>query len=192
VRPVAATGVGEVQSNPSGASVSIDGVPAGSTPLTDLKLKPGSHRVEVTRDGYEPWSGSLSVLPGRPARVDAVLRPLPRATPTPDPNAVDPSRIYVNAASEVDVLAKKISGNSASYPSDRAPRLKSGEAVSVSVSYVVTEAGEVTDLKVTESAGQVVDEAVTSAIRRWKYSPAVKKGVKVKVRVAFKQTFRAG
>jgi TonB family protein len=90
------------------------------------------------------------------------------------------------------VLAKKTSGNSASYPQKNAPRLKSGDSVSVSVSFVVTETGEVTDLKVTESAGQVVDDAVTSAIRTWKYSPAVKKGVKVKVRVAFKQTFRAG
>jgi TonB family protein len=192
VRIPPATGVVEIISSPPGAAVSIDGARAGATPLADLKLKPGTHRVEVTSDGYEPWSTNVSVQPGRSARVEAVLRQVPKATPPPpDPNAFDPNRIYANVASEVDVLAKKLSG-SASYPSDKAPRLKSGESVSVSVTYVVTENGEVTDLKVIESAGQVVDEAVTGAIKRWKYSPAMKRGVKVKVRVAFKQTFRAG
>ena len=60
------------------------------------------------------------------------------------------------------------------------------------MSFVVSENGEVTDLKVVESGGKAVDEAVMAAIRGWRYSPAVKKGVKVKVRITFKQTFRAG
>ena len=37
-----------------------------------------------------------------------------------------------------------------------------------------------------------VDEAVLAAVKKWKYSPAVKKGTPVKVRVEFRQTFRAG
>jgi TonB family protein len=191
-RAAAAMGMAEIVSNPSGAAVSIDGSPAGPTPITDLKLKPGSHQVEIRREGYESWSDSVSIQPGKRALVDAVLRPIPRATPTPAVETVDTSRIYVNASSDVDVLARKVSGTSISYPSDRAPRMKSGEAVSVTVTYVVNENGDVTDVKVVESGGKVVDDVVLNAVRGWKYSPAMKKGVKIKVRATFKQTFRAG
>ena len=38
----------------------------------------------------------------------------------------------------------------------------------------------------------MIDDAVLAAVRAWKYSPAVKRGVKVKVRITLKQTFRAG
>jgi TonB family protein len=91
----------------------------------------------------------------------------------------------------VDIQAKKISGSTASYPSG-APRLKSGDAVSVSVTFVVDANGDVDDVKVVESAGAAIDDSVVKAIRKWKYSPALKQGVKVKVKIAFKQTFRAG
>src|SRR5262249_11275744 len=78
-----------------------------------------------------------------------------------------------------------------SYP-EAAPRLRSGDSVSVGVVFVVNEGGEVTELRVVESGGKVLDEAVTAGVRSWKYAPAVKKGTKVKVQIAFKQTFRAG
>jgi TonB family protein len=60
------------------------------------------------------------------------------------------------------------------------------------MSFVVNENGDVVDLKVLESGGKILDEAVTAAVRTWKYTPAVKKGVKVKASITFKQTFRAG
>jgi TonB family protein len=111
--------------------------------------------------------------------------------PTAAPDVVDTNRIYVNSPAEVDIPARKLSGASAAYPSDRAARLKSGSSVSVRLGFVVTETGEVTDLRVVESAGRLVDDAVLSAVRTWKYSPAIKRGTPVKVRVDFRQTFRA-
>jgi TonB family protein len=62
----------------------------------------------------------------------------------------------------------------------------------VSLTFVVDENGDVEEPKVVESAGSVIDDAVVKAVRKWKYSPALKQGVKVKVKIAFKQTFRAG
>ena len=106
-------------------------------------------------------------------------------------DAVDANRIYVNSPAEVDTPARKTSGASAAYP-QKAPRLKSGDSVSVRITFVVTEDGEVTDLRIVESGGRGVDDAVLSAVKKWKYSPAVKKGTPVKVRVEFRQTFRAG
>jgi TonB family protein len=57
---------------------------------------------------------------------------------------------------------------------------------------VIDEQGEVSDIKVLESGGKILDDAVVSTIQKWKYAPAVKKGIKVKARHTLKQTFRAG
>ena len=119
----------------------------------------------------------------RPGRVN-------RHQPTPEP--VDTARVYENSARDVDTLAKKVSGSSPSYPSDRAGRLKSGERVSVLLRFLVTEAGEVQDISVLESGGKAVDDVVVAAIKGWKFQPAVKRGTRVKVQVTFKQTFLGG
>jgi TonB family protein len=191
-RSAPATALADVLSTPFGAAVSIDGARVGATPLTDLKLRVGSRRVEMTKDGYEPWAGTLTVQAGKRGKLDAQLKAIVKAPPPPAVDVVDTAHVYVNAASDVDTVAKKLSGLSVSYP-DNAPKMKSGDSVSVSVSFVVTENGEVTEPKVVESGGnRAVDEAVLSAIRSWKYAPAVKKGIKVKARVTLKQTFRAG
>ena len=129
---------------------------------------------------------------GETGRVEVRLKAIakPQAPPTPEP--VDTARVYENSPGEVDVLAKKLSGSSPSYPSDRAGRLKSGERVSVLVRIVVGETGEVQDVSVVESGGKALDDVVVSAIRRWKFQPATKRGTRVKVQVVFKQTFLGG
>jgi TonB family protein len=180
------SGMAELHSSPAGALVRIDGIVVGQTPLRQ-PLKVGGHAVEMTRDGFEPWTGHLDVVARGTGRVDAVLRPLVRATPTPEP--VDLARIY--APADVDTQPRRLAGGSAPYP-DKAPRLRPGRDVTVAGTFVVTEDGEITDVRITESAGDVVDDAVTAAVRNWKYAPGARKGVKVKVRIAFKQTFRAG
>ncbi|HKC14084.1 MAG TPA: TonB family protein [Vicinamibacteria bacterium] len=191
-RSAPVTSVADILSTPYGAAVSIDGARVGATPLTDLKLRVGTRRVDLTKDGYEPWAGTLTVQAGKRGKLDAQLKAVSKAPPTPAVDVVDTAHVYANAASEVDTLAKKLSGLSVSYP-ENAPRMKSGDSVSVSVSFVVTENGEVTDPKVLESGGnRAVDDAVLAAIRSWKYAPAVKRGIKVKARVTLKQTFRAG
>ncbi len=193
VRAAAAVpGGADVVSTPPGASVSVDGRPVGTTPLAGLKLKPGRHRLEVALDEHETWTGTVDVAAGETRRVEVRLRALPKPPAPPTPEPVDVARVYENTAREVDTLAKKLSGTSPSYPSDRAPRLKSGERVSVLVRFVVTEAGEVQDVSVAESGGKAVDDVVVSAVRSWKFKPATKQGTRVKVQVVFKQTFLGG
>jgi TonB family protein len=176
----------EVFSNPSGALVRIDGIAVGQTPLRQA-VRVGSHSVEMIKEGFEPWTGSLEVPTRGTPRLNAALRPVPRATPVPE--QVDVARVY--ALSEVDTQPRRLAGGSAPYP-ERAPRLRPGRDVTVAGTFVVAEDGSITDLRITESAGEMVDEAVAAAVRNWKYAPGAKKGVKVKVRIAFKQTFRAG
>ena len=193
-RVAPASGTADILSTPFGANVTVDGVAAGQTPLLQLKLKAGSRKVELAKDGYEPWVATLAVESGKKAHLDAALKAIVVATPVPVPTAeaVDPSRIYNNLGSDVDAVAKKVAGTSASYPSEL-PKLRSGDSASVTISFVVTEDGEVSEPRIVESGGgKVLDEAVLSAVRSWKYSPAVRRGVKVKVRITLKQTFRAG
>jgi TonB family protein len=186
-RPAPTTGTAEVVSTPPGADVSIDGKAFGQTPLKGLKLPPGARRIELALAGYETWTSTLDVVAGESGRVDVKLHERPAPPPTPEP--VDTARVYPNEPGQVDTLARKLSGTSPTYPSDKAPRLKSGQRVSVQLRFVVTETGEVTDVTVVESAGKTVDEVVLAAVKGWKYEPATKRGVKVKVETAFRQTF---
>jgi TonB family protein len=186
----ASTGLADFVSTPPGAAVSVDGRAVGRTPLADLPLHPGTRKIEMSLEGHQPWSGAVFVTAGRKDRVEAQLRPLASEPPPPPP--VDTTRIYPNATSDVDVLARKTSGNSPSYPQDRAPRLRSGERVSVTVRFVVDETGGVNDVRVVESGGSALDQVVVSAIRGWRFRPAMKRGVPVKVEVTFKQTFLGG
>ena len=191
-RPVEAGGLADLVSTPSGARVSIDGRPVGRTPLTGVQLQPGPRRIDVALEGHEPWSTTIEVTPGRKERVDIRLRPLPSPVASSTPVPFDASKTYQNTASDVDVLARKVSGVSPSYPSDRAPRLRSGERVSVTVRFLVDDVGDVHDVQVLGSAGPAIDEVVISAVRGWKFQPATKRGLRVKVEVTFKQTFLGG
>jgi TonB family protein len=133
----------------------------------------------------------VEVAAGEKGRVEARLRPLAKAPAPPVVEPVDTARVYDNALGAVDTMAKKLSGSSPSYPS-RAGRLKSGERVSVVVRILVNEKGQVEDVAVVESGGRLIDDVVVSAVRTWKYAPATKQGVPVRVQALFKQTFLGG
>jgi hypothetical protein len=60
-----AAGAADFTTNPPGAAVKLDGNPIGKTPLRNYKVRLGSHRVEYSADGYEPWSGNITVREGR-------------------------------------------------------------------------------------------------------------------------------
>ena len=61
---------------------------------------------------------------------------------------------------------------------------------SVLVSLIVDENGLPTDLQVVESAGPILDEVVLKAMRTWRFEPARKDGVRVKVRWQARQTYK--
>jgi TonB family protein len=187
-RATPTTGTADILSSPAGATVTVDGKAAGRTPLSAVALKPGARRVEMALEGHEPWSGTVDVVAGQKGRIDVRLKPIPVAKPTPEP--VDTARVY--SQEDVDTQAKRRSGESPSYPRSGAPKLRSGERVSVIVRYVVTETGDVQDVSVVESAGKAVDAVVVQAVKGWKYEPATKRGVKVRSQMLLKQTFLGG
>jgi predicted Ser/Thr protein kinase len=149
-------------------------------------------------------SGVPGAAAGPPART--VVAPSPSPTLAPPPAApaparpraprvarvraaptVDTSRIY--GRDEVDVPPRRVSGESASYPK-WGPPLKHGKRVSITATFVVTEEGDVTDIRVEK--GERGLEAVLVEISRWKFEPGRKDGVPVKVRIQATHTFIGG
>lgn len=64
-------------SNPSGASVYLDGDFVGYTPTT-FGARPGSKSVRIELDGYEPFTTRVNVRPGQSESVNAELTPVRR------------------------------------------------------------------------------------------------------------------
>ncbi len=62
-----------VESRPSGARVTINGRPSGTTPLTLEALAPGEYRVSLALPGYRPFSTTVRVVAGARARAGASL-----------------------------------------------------------------------------------------------------------------------
>ncbi|MFI5185013.1 MAG: TonB family protein, partial [Vicinamibacteria bacterium] len=185
-----------ITSDPAGASVLVDGREAGKTPLAEVRLSPGIHDVRVEAAGYKSWRQRVDAFPGRPVAVDAKLTLVPaertaERKPLPEPEAT-PAPLkegdLVELAADV-IPPKRISGESASYPARAQKAHMQGLVV---IEMIVTEKGEPTDLRVVESAGEVLDQAVLDAARKWRFEPADKQGVKVRVRWPYRQRFQIG
>jgi hypothetical protein len=63
-----------ITSVPSGASVSLNGKPAGVTPLKLPHQRAGSLAVQIMHDGFEPWSAAVRVPADQLTHVTAKLR----------------------------------------------------------------------------------------------------------------------
>ncbi|MCQ1537702.1 PEGA domain-containing protein [Methanocalculus taiwanensis] len=76
----AVDGYFSIDSLPHGATIRIDGVYTGTTPLPDYPITTGTtHRVQVEYPGYESWSGIYSASSGQTTTISASLIPI---TPT--------------------------------------------------------------------------------------------------------------
>ena len=65
-----------VESQPTGAEVSVDGQLVGVTPLVGWQLPARSHVVRIDLEGYDRWSASIRVVADKTASVVANLQPI--------------------------------------------------------------------------------------------------------------------
>lgn len=65
-----------IYSSPSGATVLLDGVQQGVTPLTIQSIVPGYHTIRIQKDGYQPKEQSVQFAPGESKTINAALNPL--------------------------------------------------------------------------------------------------------------------
>jgi len=69
----------DVRSQPSGASIWVDGEYFGLSPLTK-SLSPGSHEVRLTLEGYDEYSRNVSLNEGQSLDISATLNEIAGAT----------------------------------------------------------------------------------------------------------------
>lgn len=76
VRP--GQGKARVTSEPTHASVYLDGEYRGTTPLTIRRVRVGEHKIRVAKEDYNDWSKTIFVERGKTSYVFARLEPLYR------------------------------------------------------------------------------------------------------------------
>ncbi len=171
-----------VISQPPGARVRA-GRATGHTPAR-LVLGAGAVTVVIEKEGFKPWRRSLDLVAGSTEKLTARLEPL--APPTPRPPEVKLGDLVAITA---DVTPpRKIWGESPVYP-ERAQKARVGG--SVLVEFIVTESGAVSHPKIVQSAGDILDGVCLDTVALWRYEPASKAGVRVKVVQQARFTFEA-
>jgi len=181
-RPAPArVGVLFLDSDPPGARVYLDGSPVGETPLAGVQAALGRHVVRMEAPGRDPVSADVEL------QRDRLLRALSFTLPVPTPaNApVRPGQL-VEFSPEV-TPPRRISGTVPTYPAAASERGLEGAPV---VEIWVGETGQVVDVAILESAGELLDTAVLEAVAGWQFTPARLRGVAVSVRITFQHLFR--
>ncbi len=65
-----------ISSHPAGASVLLNGRLIGRTPLSTESIEPGSHRLRIVEDEYEPYEASIQIESGETQSVHGELERL--------------------------------------------------------------------------------------------------------------------
>lgn len=86
---------------PAGATVKIDGVEIGSTPVEVIMLEPGVTEIEITKDGYEKVARSVDLESNTDQAFDFELE---KVQPTEKPDPKDDDRSLVVAPPDEDPL----------------------------------------------------------------------------------------
>ena len=194
-----ATGALRIETEPAAVPIWLDQRLVGQSPLT-VPLAPGAHQVRLMKEGYAPAAVALEVVKGTtPAPLRFLMSPLATAGPAPRPGAPPAAQaeeraarlpepgIVVDAGTDV-TPPRRIAGEPAPYP-EGARRLRL--AGSVRVEMTITEKGQVGGVRILESAGATLDEAVIETLYRWRFEPA-RKGARrtpVAVRWQYHQSF---
>jgi TonB family protein len=173
-----------IDSVPKGVAVSVDGEHTGMTPLDMVLLQPGRHEIRMDHEGLRPWVKEVDARIGETFAVEARLQPVdtgsgPRLAPT-QPGMLISLGLGVTPP-------RKISGEPAPYPEEARERNLQG---AVTVDMIITERGVPTEIAVVESAGETLNRALVEAVGAWRYEPARKDGVDVRVHWRVRQIFR--
>lgn len=62
-----------IEANVEAATVELDGLVIGSTPLSRYKAPPGSHHIRVTKEYFTPWERWVNIYQGQVLRVTLEL-----------------------------------------------------------------------------------------------------------------------
>lgn len=158
-----------VTTTPSGATVKAGERTLGRTPLTLENVDPGALSLDITLDGWEPETASVTLKPGETSRVEMELLDLDRIVP----------------ASQVEVYPRRVLGVDPEHPNPAAIRQDN-----VVIRCLIGKDGVPSDFKVISSTDRACERAALEAIREWRFTPAKRKGFDVKTIVDIPFQFR--
>jgi TonB family protein len=177
-----------VRSEPAGAIVWIDGRPAGRTPFVLDDVRPGLHQVRLAHPGFTPIEMQIAFDAHDHAPLVFRLQPLPEPpAPVVRVVRVAPPALREGEMVEMgpDVTApRRLSGRRPSYPGRAYP----AQGL-VKLEVTVTENGEAVDVTILEAPHPLLAQEVAEAVKTWRFDPARKNGVRVRVRWPVEQRF---
>ena len=189
-----------VVSDPSGASVFVNGISDGSVTPHELALDdPTTLRIVVEMSGYERAEFAIEPEAMRTARDGLTVIHIP-LSPLADEGSLDPKRVGATGLVEPDTRAAsppvvvqpvKTRHVAPEYPEPARRARIVGEVV---IEAVIGIDGTVTDVRVLSGPGSGLREAAARAVSGWRYRPGTVDGrpteMPVTVRIRFRQSRR--
>lgn len=101
-----------LSTEPSGATVLVDGQPRGESPLRLESLEAGQHTLSLEKAGYAPASQAFTVLSGKPSSLSVQLQPVAPAPAGTEPVqreavALFERGLWLEASQRCDALLAK-------------------------------------------------------------------------------------
>jgi hypothetical protein len=162
----------DLVTDPRGARVFLGGREIGVAPLTVRNLHPGEHWLRVEAAGYAPEEQLVTVVAGRPMRIEMQLAP----------------NVDAEGVRELDSsmeAAQRVVGHTQIQPPlevQLAMSRDGREQVVARTRLCLTASGDVASLSVVESSGyEGYDQRIAAEMMQWKYRPYMVDGKAVPV-----------
>jgi TonB family protein len=186
------TGTINVESQPDGAFIVIANRVMGVTPKM-FSRKPGKYDITLKKDGFQDYTGSVTVLQDKKVTFHGNLAEIPKPVPVvvqpPAPKAPEVTKGQLVTLGPDVIPPKPVKKVYAKYPDTAKAKKLEG---TVRLNVLVDETGHVIDIKITKSAHPLLDDAVTKAYQQWTFQPATKQGIPVKVWISVAMSFQSG
>lgn len=158
-----------VSSTPTGASVYLDGVLMGRSPITYVIGHPALINVTVIQDGYEKWSQTVNVPFDAVVPVDAVLNPRAQSmntvtkTETKTVTTISPTTITTTATATSMSTKTETAYATTTITSTQTPTTTTvSTTLSTTISTIITQTTE-TIGSITYAAAAVATIAIIAA-----------------------------
>lgn len=180
-------GILVIDSNPQGAYIALGTRVVGQTPKTLEKANVGKYNITLRKDGYLDYTQSVRVKENETTTVTAALTEVPKpvvVAEKPKEPEIKPGTLVTLGPGVTPPRTRQ--KTSVEYP-DAARRQKLEGTVQLNI--LISETGQVLDVRVLKSAHPILDEAAARTVKTWLYEPAKKQNVPVKVWLSTSITF---
>jgi|GEM_PF-3575992 len=176
-----------IESTPPGAFIALGTRVIGQTPKTLDKTNVGKYAITLKKEGYVDYSETVRVKEGQTTTIQAQLAEIPKAVVVeekPQPPEVKPGMLVTLGPGVTP--PKSIQKSAVEYP-DAARKQKLEGTVQLNL--LISETGQVIDVRVIKSAHPLLDEAAVRTVKQWLYEPARKQNIPVRVWLGTSITF---